>query len=271
MSALVLEQRVATPQRLDMSPMHELFHERSSVDAAQRLTLRCGRDPIQLGDVFDVTRGHGDKIVIKTSANNLDRVGAGMSQGELIVEGDVGHHTGAQMTGGRINILGHAGDFTASALHGGRIEITGDCGAGLGAPAPGLVQGMSGGFVHVRGNCAPRAGERQRRGIILVEGNAGSELGAGMIAGTLIVLGETGDHPGREMRRGTLLLDHMPKSLPVTFTDNGIQPLGFLAVLCNELERLQVLPATWTQRKLSTRRFIGDLACSGKGEVLVWT
>lgn len=270
MSALILEQRVATPQRLDMSPLHELFQERVSIDAAQRLTLRCGRDPIQLGDVFEVTQGQEDKLVIKTCANNLDRVGAGMSRGELIVEGDVGHHTGAQMSGGRISILGHAGDFTASALHGGRIDIKGDCGAGLGAPAPGLVQGMSGGLVHVHGNCARRAGERQRRGIILVEGNVGAEPGAGMIAGTLIVLGETGENPGREMRRGTLLLNHIPKSLPVTFIDNGTQQLGFLELLYNELKQHQVLPRVWGERRLSSRRFIGDLACAGQGEILVW-
>ena len=270
MTALVLEQRAATAQRLDMASLSTHILAQPSIDAVQRMPLQCGREKTQVGEVFQVTQTQGYRHVIRPCAGNLDRLGAGMSVGELVVEGDAGHHLGAQMTGGRLLVLGHAGDFAASALKGGLIEIYGDCGMGLGAPAPGQMQGMSGGFVRVRGNCGQRAGERQRRGIILLEGDTGPGLGAGMIAGTLIVLGMTGEGPGREMRRGTLLLDRMPASLPLTFNDNGVQRLGFLALLRSELDRLEALPRTWRERAPIARRFIGDLACAGQGEVLVW-
>lgn len=270
MTALILEQRVATTQRLDMSPLSPDVLSHSSIDSVRRMPLEIGRDRTQVGDIFRVTQTPGIRHTIRPCAGNLDRLGAGMGMGELVVEGDAGHHLGADMTGGRISVLGGAGDFAASALKGGSVEIDGHCGMGLGAPAPGQMQGMSGGFVRIHGNCGPRAGERQRRGIILLEGDAGPGLGTGMIAGTLIVLGITGQDLGREMRRGTLLLDQMPPSLPLTFNDNGTQCLGFLAVLRSELERLRALPSTWRRREPCVRRFIGDLACAGQGEVLVW-
>ncbi len=270
MTALVLEQRAATAQRLDMSFLSAHIPGQAPVDAVQRMPLLLGREQAQVGEIFAVTRTQGDRHIVRPCAPNLDYLGSGMTIGDLIVEGDAGHHLGAQMTGGRLRVLGRAGDFAASALKGGLVEIDGDCGMGLGAPAPGQMHGMSGGFVRVHGNCGQRAGERQRRGIVLLEGDAGPGLGAGMIAGTLIVLGKTGEGPGREMRRGTLLLDQMPASLPLTFNDNGAQRLGFLAVLRGELDRLQALPTTWLERAPIVRRFIGDLACGGQGEVLVW-
>ena len=270
MTALVLEQRVATAQRLDMACLSTDALSQTSVDAIQRMPLQFGREQTQVGEIFHVTQTQGDRHIIRPCAGNLDHLGAGMNMGELVVEGDAGHHLGAQMTGGRISVLGRAGDFAASALKGGLVEIDGDCGMGLGAPAPGQMQGMSGGFVRIHGNCGPRAGERQRRGIVLLEGDAGPGLGAGMIAGTLIVLGMTGLDPGREMRRGTLLLNQMPGSLPLTFNDSGSHRLGFLTILCGELEQLQALPGSWRERAPIVQRFVGDLACAGQGEVLVW-
>lgn len=271
MTALVLEQRVATAQRLDMAPLSAHLLSQTPVDAIQRMPLRFGREQMQVGELFHVTQTQGDRHIIRPCAGNLDRLGAGMNTGEMVVEGDAGHHLGAQMTGGRIRVLGRAGDFAASALKEGLVEIDGDCGMGLGAPAPGQIQGMSGGFVRVHGNCGPRAGERQRRGIVLLEGDTGPGLGAGMIAGTLIVLGMAGLDPGREMRRGTLLLNQMPGSLPLTFNENGTHRLGFLTVLVGELERLKALPKNWGERAPVVLRFVGDLACAGQGEVLVWS
>ncbi|MFO7902739.1 MAG: formylmethanofuran dehydrogenase subunit C [Pirellulaceae bacterium] len=270
MTALMLEQCAQTTQRLDMAHLSPKILGQASIGAIQRMPLQLGREQVQVGEIFNVIPTKGDRHIIRPCADNLDRLGAGMDAGELIVEGNAGHYLGAQMTGGRLCVLGRAGDFAASALSEGLVDIEGDCGSGLGAPPPGHMHGMSGGFVRIRGNCGPRAGERQRRGIILLEGDAGPEAGAGMIAGTLIVLGSTERDPGREMRRGTLLFEQMPASLPLTFNDNGVQPLGFLAILRGELERLKSLPQSWREKGVFARRFVGDLACAGKGEVLVW-
>jgi formylmethanofuran dehydrogenase subunit C len=91
-----------------------------------------------------------------------------------------------------------------------------------------------------------------------------------MIAGTIVILGQTGTQTGLAMRRGTLLLTRDPVSRPATFNDNGCHDLGFLSLLVRSLQE-EAAVSDLAERGSRVRRWLGDLGCDGKGEILVWS
>jgi len=126
-----------------------------------------------------------------------------------------------------------------------------------------------GGTVVVKGNVGARAGDQMRRGMILVAGDAGDYLGSRMSGGTVVVMGEVGPLAGYAMKRGTLLLRHSPKGLPPTFNDCGTHPLGFLTLLLPAIRRHGEPFAGLTFPANHARRWMGDAANLGRGEILV--
>jgi formylmethanofuran dehydrogenase subunit C len=88
-----------------------------------------------------------------------------------------------------------------------------------------------------------------------------------MVGGTIVAEGGFGAHAGQLMRRGTLI---GPNATPMlaTFGDCGLHELVILKVMerawARELGELapHPLPAV-------VRRFAGDLASIGKGELLL--
>lgn len=105
-----------------------------------------------------------------------------------------------------------------------------------------------------------RVGAALSEGSIRVEGDAGQRLGEGMAGGAL------GDHPGYGMRRGTLIAGSHGALLP-TFVETGTPDLVFTRLLAQSLKRLGVPQAGLLGGTL--RRYSGDLATLGKGEMFV--
>lgn len=259
--------RAEPEERLDLSA---LVPERLAGLAAggiERLPIGAGRRAILVGDQFRVMLGDGEGIVIEGGSSRLDRVGEGMASGTLILEGAAGLYAGRRMRGGRLTIRGSAGHWAASGLRGGMLEIVGDCGDGLGGPLAGEVAGMAGGMVLVRGNAGARAGDRLRRGLIVVEGEIGDYAGSRMIAGTLVACGAAGMLPGTLMRRGTLVLG-APPALPPTFVAAGRAAGRVFETLLQAALR-PLSPAAAAAVAAITRRYAGDMASLGLGEVLV--
>jgi len=135
---------------------------------------------------------------------------------------------------------------------------------------PGDRQGMRGGTLLVRGNSGERTGDHLRRGCILVEGNSGAYCGSRMVAGTIAVLGKVGPKAGYAMQRGTLLLYKTPEQLPSTLNDCGEHELDFLSLLMNSFTALNTRFSGTGNSRNRVRRYAGDLAVNGKGELLVW-
>ncbi|MFD0933900.1 formylmethanofuran dehydrogenase subunit C, partial [Methylobacterium trifolii] len=94
-------------------------------------------------------------------------------------------------------------------------------------------------------------------------GDAGDMAGSRMIAGT-IAARSVGDHPGYGMRRGTLVVGGHGAMSP-TFVETGTHDLVFLRLLARALKRLSPEHAELIDRPL--RRYSGDLATIGKGEI----
>jgi formylmethanofuran dehydrogenase subunit C len=129
---------------------------------------------------------------------------------------------------------------------------------------------MQGGTVLVEGSAGDRTGDRMRRGTLLIEGDTGDYCASRMVAGTIAVWGRVGAFPGLAMRRGTVLLQHAPGEMVPTFNDCGEHPLSFLTLLVRSWRTLPGKFATIPDSRVRVRRYMGDLANDGRGEILVW-
>ena len=271
MSALVLTLKTPPRLRIDLSPLTpERLRDVAPGDIA-RTELASGNRRIAVGELFAVAAGNPGEIVIRGATPRLDFIGRDMRDGAITVEGDAGAYLGQGLGGGRLRVTGSVGPWAAAEMQGGSIVIEGDAGDFLGGALPGAMRGMSGGIVVVRGSAGERAGDRMRRGIILVRGAAGAYAGSRMIAGTLAVLGSgSGAYPGLGMKRGTLLFPELPQPVLPSFADCGLHELGFLALLGRALRDVDSGAATNTALGTRVRRYVGDIAAEGKGEILVW-
>ena len=152
-------------------------------------------------------------------------------------------------------------DFIGHHMTKGTIVVEGDCGDYLGA-------NMQGGTIIVKGSANDRLGDQMRRGLILVDGNAGDYCASRMIAGTIGVYGMLGNYVGFAMKRGTILLTKTPK-LHATMQNCGTHTLPFLALLIRAFTTLPTLFNTIQSHRV--QRYAGDLACAGRGEILVFS
>jgi formylmethanofuran dehydrogenase subunit C len=234
----------------------------------ERLPLDGIKGAQYVGDWFAVDEAEPSRLVIEGSTARLDGIGEGMTDGEIIVVGDVGAYLGRGMSGGCLTVKGSAGFGAACELRGGLIRIDGNTGDALGGSSPGEQSGMHGGTVLVSGSAGERAGERLKRGLIVIGGNAGVASGAGMIAGTIVVGGSTGKHAGSAMRRGSIIALGGAVSVGATLGDCGAQDLLFLKLLARHLASLGLTDLAGSLGT-SFRRFVGDLAMGGNGELLM--
>ena len=261
---------IETPpaQRIDMSPLVCQKLEGLSLDEIAAIELQCGKSKLRVDQLFYITGSNTQEILIADSTDKLDYIGNGLDGGSISVQGNAGAYLGMQMKSGCICVSGDVGLYAACEMKNGLIQIDGDAGDFLGGALPGNKQGMKGGTVLVKGNVGQRAGDHMRRGQILIEGNAGDYCGSRMVAGTIAVMGTTGRYLGYAMRRGTLLLWKQPQ-LSATFNDCGSHTLAFLPMLFASFKSLNSKFADSNAAFNRVQRYGGDMAETGRGEVLV--
>jgi formylmethanofuran dehydrogenase subunit C len=267
MKPLTFALRAAPTQRLDLSPLTPANLSGKSAADINAIELQTTRQRVTVGEVFHVRVGDAEAVVIEGGSERLDRVGAALAAGAIVVEGDVGVEAGRLMSGGRLTIRGDAGAFAGSGMRGGVFEIAGSAGERLAAPLSGETAGMAGGLLLVRGDAGARAADRLRRGVVLVEGRAGPYAGSRMIAGTLAIGGQAGDLPGYLMGRGTILLGRGATLLSPSFGDCGEHDLVAARIIAEFVGRESAKLARLFRGRL--RRLAGDLAALGKGEILL--
>lgn len=269
MSALTFTLRKDPGRRIDVSPLHASRLAGLSLDDIKAIRLDAGRERVAVGELFAVRGNNAEDIRFAGVTGRLDGAGHEMQGGSITVEGDAGVQAGRRMKAGTLTITGNAGPWAGSQMAGGRLDIGGDAGDRLGAPLAGELQGMTGGVIVVAGHAGERAGERMRRGTIVVRRNAGDYAGYRMIAGTLVILGKAGALPGYAMGRGTIVLGKGASAMSPTFVDCGPQELAFLGLLARTLAAQGVDTGALLRKPL--RRFAGDLAATGKGELFTPT
>lgn len=268
MTALTLTLRSPPARSMDLSA---LTPERlAGLNEAQIGTLQLRRG-LCVADLFDIGAGDAQHLAIRNSCDRLTHIGAAMRSGTITVEGDCGAYAGLGLNGGRLHVSGNAGSFAGSGMKAGLIQIHGNAGDFAGGALEGDRQGMRGGILAIHGDAGDRAGERMRRGLLLIGGNAGAYCGANMLAGTIFVAGKAGTMPGFSLKRGTLLLARMPENIPVTFQDSGEHSLLFLTLLEKQLQRDRQSFARFLPFSQKVRRYCGDLAWGGTGEILIFS
>jgi formylmethanofuran dehydrogenase subunit C len=267
MSGLTFRLTTAPQERLDLS--HLTTKRLASMPLADVLKLDIGstKSGLKLGDVFTVSGKPGDTVKIQGATGRLDFVGAELDHGTIIVEGDVGVGAGRNMRGGRLDIRGDAGTLLGSGISGGEIFVKGSAGSQVGGLSPGDKFGMTGGLIAIEGHAGDRAGDRMRRGTIFIRGKCGAFAGSRMVGGTIWSELGFGTDPGLLLRRGTLIGPSVERMLP-TFADAGKHDLVVLRILWRymtaALGPLAPRPLAGTVRK-----YAGDLATVGKGEILI--
>ncbi|MES9941459.1 MAG: formylmethanofuran dehydrogenase subunit C [Candidatus Thiodiazotropha sp. 6PLUC2] len=269
MSCLTLRLKYPLAQRIDMSPFTPESLAGKSAHEIARIPVWQGNRQIDLGELFEIEGSASEQLIIQSESDRLDCIGADMSSGKIIVEGSAGAYLGCAMKSGEILVTGDAGVAAGCAMKSGRLTIKGNAGDFLGGALTGERQGMRGGSIIVKGNAGDRAGDLMRRGTILIGGNSGDYCASRMVAGTIIVGGKSGKQTGMAMRRGTLITGNEPTSLPATFNDNGQQTLSFLALLSQNIPSDSGFD-NLIEKGTRVQRWLGDLSCDGKGEILIW-
>jgi formylmethanofuran dehydrogenase subunit C len=268
MAAVILRARVqitGVPLEAEsISP--DLFLGRSAAEI-EALPVAYGNETRRLGEFFQVEGERSDEIEIAGSIARVKWVGSGMTRGRVVVHGDVGMHAGAYMRGGELVVEGNAGEFLGVEMEGGLIRVKGNAGHRAGAAYRGSKFGMKGGVIVIEGNAGHEVGAYMRRGIIVVKGDAEDFLGARMAAGTICLFGRAGLRTGGGMQRGTIVCLTPVELLPTFAYDCTYAPV-FLDILFKGLRRLGIDMPPERSAGLY-RRYHGDLAESGKGEILI--
>jgi formylmethanofuran dehydrogenase subunit C len=237
-------------------------------DEVEALTVWHGNTRARLADFFAVS-GNGDQeLRVEGDLRRVKYLGAGMTDGRLIVAGDAGMHTGAGMRGGELIVEGDVGDFGGTGMRAGRLAVRGSAGHQLGGAQPGERAGMRGGEILVHGDAGDQAGAGLRRGLIAVSGRVGDATGLRMLAGTIVALGGLGAQPGAAMRRGTIVAMSQVKLLPTFAFACSYRP-PFLRMYLRHLRALG-LPLTDEQIDGRYARWAGDGLELRRGEILIF-
>ena len=268
MSALTLRLRDAPPVPIDLSGLTPDALAGATPATIARRPLP-GQRRLKVGDLFEIRGAVGATLVFEDLTAACHRLGAHLAGGRIEASGTVGAELGRGLQAGEIRLEGDAGEAVGAGMRGGHITVLGHAGARVGGTMAGATHGMNGGTIHIAGDAGPCAGERMRRGLLLIGGAAGSTAGDRMLAGTVIVGGACGADPGLGNRRGSLLLCRPPAAMTATYNDCGSFELAVMALLTAHVATLDRKLARRLEPMRRARRWCGDLAHGGKGEILL--
>jgi formylmethanofuran dehydrogenase subunit C len=219
-------------------------------ELAARPVYLDGDGKVPLGDLFAIEGAPSGQMRFVGDLASAVRFAAGLTEGEVIVEGNVGREAGSSMAGGALIIEGNAGDRA-------------------GAAPLGFPRGMTGGELIIRGSAGAEAGAGMRRGLLAIGRAAGARTGLGMIAGTVVVFGAAGSDTGLWSKRGSVVaLGRITP--PITYAYACTYQPVHLRLQLGRLKTRYGLPV---QRRHLTgfyRRYSGDMAELTKGEILEW-
>ena len=252
-----LEAEALIPERFDAMTARQVA----------AVAVLYGNQPAALGDFFRVEGRPDGELRIIGDAARVKMIGAGMSRGRILVEGNAGMHLGAAMSGGEIVVEGNAGDGVGGEMSGGRIVVKGNAGHLVGSAPRGGRVGIRGGEIIVHGHAGNEIGSGMRRGLIAIGGDSGDFTGVNMLAGTVVVLGRLGWRTGAGMKRGSIVSCHPAELLPTFSYACTYRPVTLRLVL--GYLRGRGLAVTDQQFAGRYRRWSGDAVEMNRGEVLL--
>ena len=262
---LTLRSAPDVPMEADCLSPHRLVG--MSLETIERLPVFYGNRQTALADFFTVTGRPGDVLQLEGDLSRIKHIGAGMTGGEIHIEGNAGAHLGAEMAGGTIVVSGNAGDWVGPEMRGGRIIVRGNAGHMAGSAYRGSPIGMHGGEIIIHGNAQNEAGHGMRSGLIAIGGNCGDFPGVNMLAGTVTIFGAAGIRAGAGMKRGTIVGMQPMEMLP-TFSLSCTYHPPFLPLYLRHLRKLG-LPVADSHFTTAYQRWCGDTVELNRGEILL--
>ncbi len=208
-----------------------------TLEEIKQLKVYEGKWVRELGEYFSVSGVPGDRITLVGDLSGIQRIGEGMVDGELVIEGNAGIYLGKGMTGGRITVKGDVSSWAGMDMSGGLILVEGDAGNYLGSGYRGSSVGMSGGEIRV-------------------DGCAGCNIGAGMCGGLIVVGGDAGEFTGYSMRKGEIRIEG------VAGRGLGAEMSGGEIIACGGVKKM--LPSF---KREDGKVFRGDLTVKGGGVI----
>ena len=253
---------VLTPLKKFQFPIHaecinpDVFQGKSVKEIAS-LTIWEGNKKKKLGDLFKIeeTPDVTPHITINGDASEVRRVGQGMKNGEIVINGNAGMHLGEKMAGGKITVNGNASGWTGSSMKNGLIEIHGDASDYLASPYRGSSEGMRGGKIVVDGNVGSDSGCYLRGGVIIIKGNSGPFLGFHISKGAIYLEKNAAARLGANMTGGKIVVSGIVEDLMPTFTVDGVKKTTKVD------DTLKVEGPFYV--------FLGDLAEHGNGKLFI--
>ena len=237
-------------------------------DEVRALPVVLGKRQYRVDDFFEVEGEGSEEVEIRGDAGRVKWIGRGMTRGRITVAGNAGMHLGAYMKGGAIEVAGNASDWAGAEMKGGLIRIRGNAGGQLGAAYRGSLSGMREGTILVEGSAGIEIGMRMRRGVIAVKGPVRDFAGLQLKGGTIVLMSGAEIRTGAWMVRGTII-SLTPLRLLPTFAYACVYNPTFLNLYAKHLRPLGFsLPGAVQDG--AYRRYTGDAAVPGKGEILVW-
>lgn len=242
----------------------------------EELQVHCGNRVENLGDYFEVEGETASKaseqlILLEGDCSWVKYIGAEMTAGKIIVDGGAGMHLGSRMSGGEIVVEGSTDDWAGAEMRGGLIRIRGDAGDLLGAAYRGNPEGMGGGCIVVEGSAGYETATNMRRGLIIILGDAGPFAGVHMNGGVLFIFGRADRRLGAQMKgNGSLIicLGEVEELLPTFVYDTTYTPT-FMKIYLKTLSQQLGIEKAEGFIGAPFRRYRGDLAVGGDGEILV--
>jgi formylmethanofuran dehydrogenase subunit C len=228
-----------------------------TIEEISAFTVWEGNKEKKLGDIFRVKEDKAEtpNITINGDACEVRRVGSGMKEGEIVVNGNIGMHLGEKMSGGKITVNGDAGQWAGAEMKGGLMEIHGNASDYLASPYRGSDAGMRGGKIIVDGNVGSDSAVFMKGGVIKIHGETGPFLGFRMRDGAIHVEKKAANRVGASMTGGKIIVSGFLEEVMPTFTIDSIKP----KVKINETE--SVAGPFYV--------FLGDLAENGTGKLFV--
>lgn len=275
---LTLEQELTVP--LEAEALNPLELAGMSIDEIKSCKIWYGKSKIEVGELFKVDVSgeppdfpgdlllHREDVCLELygDLSRVKRIGQSMGGGLIVVHGDAGVHVGSFMSGGSIVVEGSSGDWTGAQMSGGQIRVQGNTGNFTGSAYWGNKIGMTDGMIFIGGSAADMTGRLMRRGLIIVVGDTGDFTAGNMVDGTVIVGGSAGRRTGAEMKGGTVLLTREPEMMSTFCRTSVCEPVS--VDILKKLKEMGI-SVPCLHENMTCRRFVGDQAVLGEGEIMI--
>lgn len=212
MSEIILKLKPNSPnQPIDLRQVTPDIFAEKTIDEIKNIEIWIGNTKSNINSIFDVTGESASNpeditIVLNGELPNSRRIGAKMTNGNIILNGKSGLYVGSEMKGGKINVNGDVGEWAGIGMKNGLIEIEGNAGSFVGSGYRGTREGMKGGKILIKGDSGIEAGAWMKGGTIKIMGNALHSPGMHMLGGNILISKDCPSRVGASMTGGKIVV-----------------------------------------------------------------